>query len=236
MIVICPSCGTPYRHAAEERPSTRSARCSRCSFTFPLLGGRTYRVDGGTHDAQAVPNAERREVPAVAPTRRAPQPVARPAHDLAIGMDDPSLEPSLARTALRAEAGEPRQAMTYWIVADELPPAASAPERAGARLAASPETPYALAEGPGAGPDPVRPSERATGPAIEPAAEAASRRSPGRESRVSLALAAGAGIGMVCGTALASLADGPFWPAAAWGCVCGIALAGGLLRWNDRKP
>ena len=236
MIVICPSCGTPYRHAAEERSSTRSARCSRCSFTFPLAGGRTYRVDGGTHDAQAAPSAERREVPAAAPPRVALHPAARPAHDLAIGMDDPSLESSLGRTALRPESGEPRQAMTYWIVADEVAPAASAPEGVKARLAASPARPYALAEGSEAGPDRVQPSERAMAPTLEPAAGAASERAPGRDSRVSLALAAGAGIGMVCGTAVAALADGPFWPAVAWGCVGGIALAGGLLRWNDRRP
>jgi hypothetical protein len=221
VIVICPSCGTSYTHAVEERPSARSARCSRCAFTFPIPSGRSYRVDRGAPEAVPSALAERPEVGAIvaqgtvpAPRSAAP-PVARPAPDLVIGMDDPALESSLGKTALRHDAGRPRQAMTYWVVADEV------------GASPVPEPRDRAAE-----PTPEPAIEQTSGQAIEPMAERAPRQNP----RLVVALAGGAGMGMVCGAALAALADGSFRAGAAVGCASGIALVGGLLRWNKRTP
>jgi hypothetical protein len=203
LIVICPSCGTPYSHAVEECSSAHSARCSRCTFTFPIPSGRAYRVGGGSSDT-ATPK------PVAAP-RSAPGKFARPVQDLAIGMDDPALAASLERTALRHEAGQPRQAMTYWVVADEAGEG-SAPREAPAREAEH---------------------ERA---AEQPSSELSFEPAPPARSHVAAAIAVGAGGGLVCGAAAAALAEMSFGIGAAVGCVSGVALAGGLLRWSKRRP
>jgi hypothetical protein len=208
VIVICPSCGTPYSHAREECSPARSATCSRCTFTFPIPSGRSYRVGDGisASDATKPVDAARSALPKA----------ARPVPDLAIGMDDPALTASLGRTALKQEAGQPRKAMTYWVVASEAG-AGDASREAQAREAEALEAEHERAEAP-------RPSELS----FEPA--------PPVRSRAALAIAAGAGGGLVCGAAAAALAEMSFGIGAAVGCVSGVALAGGLLRWNKRRP
>jgi hypothetical protein len=129
-------------------------------------------------------------------------------------MDDPALTASLERTALRHEAGQPRQAMTYWVVADEA-----------GEGSASREAPARAAE-----------HERAAEqPSSELSFEPAPPAPPAR-SRVAAAIAVGAGGGLVCGAAAAALAEMSFGIGAAVGCVSGVALAGGLLRWSKRRP
>jgi hypothetical protein len=202
VIVICPSCGTPYSHASEEHLSARSARCSRCTFTFPIPSGRSYRVEAGRSLA-----AE----PFPAPCHPGDTPrVATTATELAIGMDDPALTTSLGKTALQQEAGKPRQAMTYWVVAD------------GTRgTSPSGEAPAPEAEHGSEGKDPL--SELS----FEPA-------KPSRP-RTALALAAGALGGMALGGAVVAAVGESLPIGAAVGCVSGIALAGGWIQWSRRR-
>ncbi len=223
MIVICPSCGTPYHHAVEERASAHTARCSQCSFTFPMPLGRSYRIESGSREGVA----SARVAPWSASAAPAPSPAPFDAEatvtanlsGLEIGMDDPSLRPSLERTALTQDGGQPRQAMTYWLLAEggadgESPSdadklAETAPT--GERLHAADER-VAADRGPQAG-----------------ASE------PRRPRRPAVTLALGAGAGVTWGAALAAFAELPLGSALIGGCACGLLLTGGVIAWNVRK-
>ena len=219
MIVICPSCSTPYHHAVEEKSSARIARCSRCSFTFPMPLGRSYRIESGPRETAG--SARLAPWPAPAPLD-AEAPVMPSLSDLEIGMDDPSLRPSLERTALTQEAGQPRQAMTYWLMAesgeeDEVPSDGKGLAEAGS-----------LAKRPAASSARVA-SRRGSG------AEAF-ETPPRRPRHPAVTLALGAGAGLTWGAAVAAFAELPLGSALIGGCACGLVLTGGVIAWNARKP
>jgi hypothetical protein len=226
VIVICPSCGTPYSHAVEERSSARIARCSRCSFTFPMPGARSYRIEEASLEAVSRAGGERRGVPVTVKHTPAPEstaaPLVRPAGNLAIGMDDPTLESRLERTVLEQNEGQPRRAMTYWVMSDDGPEAPSAPQDS--ELRAATPAPASSVE-----------NEEATveaGAGIEPWM-VPTEGTPAQ--RAVLTLVSGAGAGIAWGAAMAAVADGSMWRGAAIGFTCGVALAGGVLGWRARK-
>jgi hypothetical protein len=223
VIVICPSCGTPYHHAVEERSSARIARCSQCSFTFPMPLGRSYRIESGSREEVA----SARVAPWPAPATLAPAPapfdaettVAAKLSGLEIGMDDPSLRPSLERTALTQEGGQPRQAMTYWLLAE------------GGADGESPSDVESLAEAAPTG-ERLHAADERVAAGRGPQAEASQPRRP-RHPAVTLALGAGAGV--TWGAALAAFAELPLASALVGGCACGLLLTGGVIAWNVRK-
>jgi len=224
VIVICPSCGTPYHHAVEERSSARIARCSRCSFTFPMPLGRSYRIESGSGETAA--SARLESWPAPVTLAPAPAPFDAEAQvvpslsGLEIGMDDPSLRPSLERTALTQEGGQPRQAMTYWLMAED---------------GADDEVP---SDGEGLA-EPASPGERPDAADARGASsrglEAEESEPPRRPRHPAVTLALGAGAGVTWGAAVAAFAELPLGSALIGGCACGLVLTGGVIAWNVRK-
>ena len=226
MIVICPSCGTPYHHAVEERPSARVARCSRCSFTFPMPLGRSYRIESGPRETAASARLAAWSAPVTVAPAPAPfdeeKQVVPGLPGLEIGMDDPSLRPSLERTALTQEGGQPRQAMTYWLMAEDGADDEAPSDGEGLAEAVSP------GDRPDAADARAAPSRGSRAEASEP---------PTRRPRhPAVALALGAGAGVTCGAAVAAFAELPLGSALIGGCACGLVLTGSVIAWNARKP
>ncbi len=189
--------------------------------------GRSYRIAGATPDAAATARLEPflLQANASAPPAPSSAPAGEGAAALAIGMDDPSLRPSLERTALSHDAGQPRQAMTSWVMADDGEAAGGPPDDA--EIGGVP-----LSDAPWEEPDEA-PSPAATQAIERPCGPEAPE--PARPTRPAVALVLGAGAGVTWGTAVAAFAELPFGPAAFVGCACGLVLTGGLIAWTARK-
>ncbi len=212
MIVICPSCGTTYRHATGVPPEGSRARCSRCEDVFPLTDHRSYRVTawaGVAGEPPGAPLARAVRAPVVLAGSASAVPARGPVaagRDLSFGMDDPALAADLRRTALNAEAGADRRPVTWWVAPSEEPSATPPRDRDGTPMAAA-----------------------------EPRLRAAPDRPAPRPHTRSAAPALGALWGGLAGLALWDFAGVAPWISGPGGGLAGLVVGLGWCRWNARS-
>ena len=97
MIVSCPSCGTRYRHRADESDLARQARCSQCETTFPFASAKRAYV----------------LLPSRPAAGRVPAGLG-----MKIGLDEPGLAEQVQAAGLDGVEGT-QPAMTYAAVAEK---------------------------------------------------------------------------------------------------------------------
>ena len=216
MIVVCPSCGTPYRHRSADGATARTGRCSRCDGTFALSTRPSYRVEDPSPAPFPTAAPEPGTLAPAAPPRPAAAPVPRRrAENLGFGVDDPALLASLGSTALNAPAGGGRPAMTYWVVAEDS---------AGGRPKIEP-----------AGDAPAVPARAETAPrADEPFGDALLERSA-VSLRAASAVVLGAAGAAAVALAVSTFTGGPVRAPAIGGASFGALLGWGLTRWKVRE-
>lgn len=228
-ILTCPSCRTRFRGPSGASAGAR-CRCSRCRAVFDGPGtSRAYRV-ATVRDPDAVPVTVGLGAAPVGELEIGARVVPAPSFALPIGMDDPSLAPRLAVTALHGSAGQARPVLTYRVLAPEPQPERPRPIEGPASLREAPLDRSAI-RATRAAPIPPVPSAAVEPPAAEPVPPeipTPARSSARGDLATAVAIGLLAGVATWFFTAGTGLAGWPRWAVAV---TAAVACAWGGLRW-----